>query len=182
MSNALVIIDVQNDYFPGGAMELVGSEDAAKRAKDLLTAFREKGLPVVHIQHMSIQKGATFFIPGTEGANIHPLVQPKINEVLFHKHYPNSFRDTPLLFHLLDQGITHLTFAGMMTHMCMDTTVRAAFDRGFDCTLAADACATRDLDINGTTVRADQVQQAFLAALNGVFAQVVSTKEIVAQL
>lgn len=182
MSHALVIIDIQNDYFPGGAMELVGSEAAAQKARDLMTAFREKKLPVIHIQHIASRPDAGFFIPGTPGADIHPLVLPEKGETVFQKHFPSSFRDTPLLYHLLEQDITHVTFAGMMTHMCVDSTVRAAFDRGFFCTLAQDACATRDLSINGTSVSADQVQNAFLAALNGLFAQVIKVGDIIKQI
>lgn len=182
MSNALVMIDLQNDYFPGGAMELVGSDTAARRAKELLTAFRKRGLLVIHIQHISLKPGATFFIPGSPGTDIHPLVLPEKGELVFQKSLPNSFRDTSLLYHLDKEDITHLTIAGMMTHMCIDTTVRAAFDRGFSCTVAHDACATLDLSFNGETVPAAQVQTSFLAALNGLFAQVVSVDEIVSGL
>lgn len=182
MGTALLIIDIQNDYFPGGAMELVGSEAAAHRAKELLNAFRERDLPVVHIQHLSPRPGATFFIPDTPGADIYPLVIPEKGEVLFQKYFPNSFRDTALLYNLELKEISNLVIAGMMTHMCIDTTVRAAFDRGFKCTVAADACATRDLPLNGETVPADQVQKAFLAALDGFFAKVVSVEDILKKL
>lgn len=94
------------------------------------------------------------------------------------KHFPNSFRDTPLLSHLQTQHIDQLVIAGMMTHMCVDTTVRAAFDLGFTCTLAQDACATRSLTFHGQAVSAQQVQLAYLAALNGLFARVLPTTEI----
>ena len=76
MSTALVLIDIQNDYFSGGAMELVGTEAAAQKAAQLLAAFRAKGQPVVHIQHLATRLGATFFLPGTPGADIHSSVRP----------------------------------------------------------------------------------------------------------
>lgn len=179
---ALVIIDIQNDYFPGGAMELVGSVEAGNKAKKLLQAFRDKGLPVIHVQHVSTHPGATFFLPGTRGVEIHECVAPRQGETVVVKHFPSSFRDTTLLETLRRQRITRLVIAGMMTHMCIDTTTRAAADLGFECLLAHDACATRSLTFNGVTVSADNVHTAFIAALNGVFARVVSTDEVCAGL
>lgn len=182
MSLALLLIDIQNDYFPGGAMEVVGASEATHEASKLLAAFRAKSLPVVHIQHIAARAGATFFLPGTKGAEIHTAVQPAAGEVVFQKHFPNSFRDTPLLEHLRSNGISRLAIAGMMTHMCIDTTTRAAADLGFTCVLAHDACATRALSFNGATLSAAHVQTAYVAALNGLFAKAQSTDELIASL
>ena len=182
MTTALVLIDIQNDYFPGGAMELAGSPEAAARAAELLARFRRQGWPVVHIQHLAVRPGATFFRPGTPGAGIHPAVAPLPGETLFQKHYPNAFRETPLLEHLRALGATRLLLAGMMTHMCVDTSTRAAADLGFTCHLAADACATRDLTYAPTTVPAAQVQAAYLAAIDGTFAQVADTATLLQQI
>ncbi len=182
MTQALLLVDIQNDYFPGGAMELLGSPEAGRQAGALLEAFRRAGRPIVHIQHLAARPGATFFLPGTTGAEIHPGVAPLPDEPVFQKHFPNSFRETPLQSHLQGLGATQLVIAGMMTHMCIDTTVRAAFDLGFQCWLAQDACATRDLTRSGTRVPASQVQAAFLAALDGTFAQVLSAQELCAGL
>ena len=178
MAQALVLVDIQNDYFPGGAMALSGSEAAGAQAARLLEAFRQARLPVVHIQHLSLRPGATFFLPGTAGASISACVAPLPGETVFQKHAPNSFRETPLLDHLRGLGATRLTVAGMMTHMCIDATVRAAFDLGFEVTLAGDACATRGLSFGGRAVPAEQVQAAFLAALDGVFARVVDAERV----
>jgi nicotinamidase-related amidase len=182
MTQALVLIDIQCDYFPGGAMALVGSPEAGSQAEALLKAFRRTGRPIVHIQHLATRPGATFFLPGTEGAELHAGVTPQPGEPVLRKHFPNAFRETPLHEHLRRQDITHLVLAGMMTHMCVDTTVRAAFDLGFQCQLAGDACATRDLSRDGLTVPAAQVQAAFLAALDGTFAKVLTVDEICAGL
>ncbi len=182
MTQALLLVDIQNDYFPGGAMELVGSPEAGKQAEALLQGFRAAERPVVHLQHVSTRPGATFFLPGTEGVKIHPSLAALPGEPVFQKHYPNSFRETPLLGHLRDQGIDQLVIAGMMTHMCIDATVRAAADLGFQCQLAQDACATRDLTHQGVTVLAAQVQAAFLAALDGTFARVMTVQDICAGL
>jgi nicotinamidase-related amidase len=182
MNRALLIIDIQNDYFAGGAMPLQGSEAASEQAARLLAAFRAARLPVVHIQHLSLRPGAGFFLPGSPGADIHESVRPEPDEPVLLKHFPNSFRDTDLETHFRELKIRHLTVAGMMTHMCIDATVRAAFDLGFACDLAHDACATRDLEFAGQSVAAQQVQGAFLASLNGLFAKVDSAQALSARL
>jgi nicotinamidase-related amidase len=178
MSSALLIIDIQNDYFPGGAMALVGPEAAAANAAKLLAAFRAKKLPVFHAQHLSVRPGATFFIPGTPGAEIHESVKPLAGETVFQKNFPNCFRDTRLLEQLRAKDIKQLTIAGMMTHMCVDTTTRAAADLGFACSLAHDACATKELAFNGVKLPAEQVQLAYMAGLNGLFAKVLPADEL----
>jgi nicotinamidase-related amidase len=163
-------------------MELVGSPEAGAQAGLLLDACRQAGLAIVHIQHLATRPGATFFLPGTPGADLHSCVEPHPGEPIFQKHFPNSFRETPLLEHLRGLGITELLVAGMMTHMCIDTTPRAAFDLGFACQLAADACATRELTWGREPIPAAQVQGAFLAALNGTFARVRTVTELCADL
>lgn len=173
MSQALVLIDLQNDYFPGGSMELVRASLAVEKAAEVLAQFRKDGKPIVHIQHVMARPGATFFLPNTPGVEIHEAVRPIDGEPIFVKHYPNSFRETPLLEHLRGLEATEITVVGMMTHMCVDTTVRAAFDLGFKVTLVGSACATRDLAYDGKTVSAANVQTAYLAALNGLFATVI---------
>jgi nicotinamidase-related amidase len=178
MNQALLLIDIQNDYFPGGAMELAGSSEAGIQAGKLLHAFRQNSLPVIHIQHISTGQNATFFLPNTKGVQIHENVAPIEGEAVFQKNYPNSFRGTPLLEHLRRQQITQLVIAGMMTHMCIDTTTRAAWDLGFHCVLAYDACATKPLSFGGITVSAEHVQRTFLAALNGLFAKALSVEEV----
>ena len=178
MSTALLIIDIQNDYFPGGAMALEGPDAAAVNAAKLLAAFRAKKLPVFHAQHISVRPGATFFLPNTRGVEIHDAVKPVAGETVFQKNFPNCFRETKLLEQLRAQDIKQLTIAGMMTHMCVDTTTRAAGDLGFACSLAHDACATKELAFNGMKVPAAQVQLSYMAGLNGLFAKVQSTGEL----
>lgn len=179
MPQALLLIDLQNDYFPGGAMELVGANIAVANAVVLLEAFRRRRSPVIHVQHISRRPGATFFLPGTRGADVHSAVAPSKEESLIVKHFPNSFRETNLLDLLRSAGTEELVVAGMMTHMCVDTTVRAAADLGFRCSLAGDACATRDLEFGGERVAARDVQLSYLAALSGSFASVKQAGELV---
>ena len=157
MNRGLVIVDVQNDYFSGQA-----------------------GLPLFHVQHIATQPGATFFVPGSAGCEINPLLQPREEEAVVQKHYPSAFRDTDLHQRLHAAAVEQLVICGAMSHMCIDTTARAAFDLGYRCQLAADACATRDLEFAGRRVAAADVHAAFMAALASPFAQVMSTDELLA--
>ena len=179
MATGLLLVDIQNDYFAGGKMELVGMEAAAQNAAALLSRARGAGVPVYHIQHVSARPGATFFLPGTEGVEHHALVRPMDGELVVQKHFPNSFRDTPLLEAVHRDGVNTVVICGAMSHMCIDATTRAAFDLGFACTVAADACATRDLAFRGETIPAAQVHASFMAALAVPYARIADTAELV---
>ena len=181
MGKGLIIIDVQNDYFSGGRMELAGMEAAASCCARLLNSFRENDAPVFHIQHLSTRPGAGFFEPDTPGVEIHPDLQPRAGETHIVKHFPSAFRDTDLHPILQMTNIEELVVCGAMTHMCIDTTVRAAFDLGYRCELIADACATRDLEFAGQRIAAAEVQAAFMAALSMPFASVVTTDDYLSE-
>jgi len=175
---ALLVIDIQNDYFPGGAMELEGADAAGGKAAAAIAKFRKQGDPVIHVRHLSVRPGSTFFLPGTKGAEIHPLVAPQGGESVIEKNFPNSFRNTELKATLEKLQVNNLVVAGMMTHMCVDASVRHAADLGYKITLLGDACATRAQSYAGEKVPARQVHAAFLAALNGFYAKVVDTHEL----
>ncbi len=181
MNTALLLIDIQKDYFPGGKMELVEPLAAAKRAYMLLQCFREHGGHHVHIQHVSLKPDAAFFISGDRGTDIHDAAAHFEGEPIVQKHYPNSFRETNLLELLNDWGIERVVICGMMTHMCVDATVRAAADFGFKVIVAEDACATRDLRHGDTSIPADHVHKAFLAAFKS-YGQVMTAERILTQL
>ncbi len=178
VKQGLVLVDIQNDYFPGGKMALVSMEQAAQNARRLLQRFRSDGEPVFHIQHISARPGATFFLPNTTGAETHALVKPEADEVVIQKHFPNSFRDTTLLGEIHKHDIDTLVICGAMSHMCIDATTRAAFDLGFTCIVVEDACATRDLEFQGKTVEASMVHASFMAALSGTYAKVMKTDDV----
>ncbi len=173
MSQALLIVDIQNDYFDGGSMQLVEMEQAADKAADVLSQFRENNLQVFHVQHLSVRPGSTFFVPGTGGVEINERVAPGDGELLIQKNFPNSFRETELLDHLRAGNVDGLTIVGAMSHMCIDATTRAAFDFGFNCTVLQDACATRDLEFQGEKVLAGDVHASFMAALSAPYANVI---------
>ena len=177
MIKALLLIDFQMDYFPGGKMALVEPVKAVHNAGMLLNDFRKNNDNVVHIQHHATRPDATFFIPGTDGAEIHPHLAPDTNEEVIIKNYPNSFFKTKLFDYLQEKHVEKLVICGMMTHMCVDATTRAAKDLGFEIALIGDACATKNLEYKGQKVNAQEVHNSFLAALNYYYSTVVSTEE-----
>ena len=181
MKTALLVIDIQKDYFPGGKYPLVNPLAAAQKAYELLQCFREHGGKHVHIQHISLKPDATFFIKGDSGSDIHDSVAHFEGEPIVYKHHPNSFRETNLLELLKEWGIERVVITGMMTHMCVDATARAAADFGFHVIVAEDACATRDLTYGDTTIPADLVHKSFLAALKS-YGKVMKSAEIIALL
>ena len=174
MQFGLVLIDIQQDYFEGGRSELYQPRKAAANALKVLSAFRANRWPVIHVRHISTKPGATFFLPDTAGVEFFSDTAPVSGEPVVIKHEPNSFLNTDLAERLTKASVEQLIICGMMTHMCVDTTVRAAADLGYPVSLIGDACATKDLRWAGETVPAGQVQRAYLAALDGSFAKVVS--------
>jgi len=180
---ALVIIDVQNFYFPGGQLPLTGPEEAAQHAKALLEAFRARGWPVLHVLHLGKDQPRAEPSGGDPQHQAHPSVRPLPGEPVLGKREVNAFKDTDLLATLRRLGATRLVIAGMQTHMCVEGATRAAADLGFDVTVVHDACATRPLAFGGVEVPAAQVHAAALAAMaGGGYAKVVSTAELLAQL
>lgn len=178
MNACLILVDLQNDYFTGGNMELVGIEQAAENAHQLLEKFRSNSMPVIHIQHLSARPGASFFLPDTKGVEICALVSPIQGEHAVKKHYPNSFRETELLEILNKAETDTVVICGAMSHMCIDATTRAAFDYGFKCIVVEDACATKDLVFKDKTIKASEVHASFMAALSVPYAQILSTSEM----
>ena len=177
---ALVLIDIQNDYFPGGKWPLSGIESAADNAARVLAAARAAGDLVVHVRHEFPSTEAPFFLPGSEGARIHPKVREQAGERVVLKHHVNSFRETDLKQILDDHGIKDVVICGAMSHMCVDAGTRAASDLGYQCVVVHDACATRDQEFESKVVPAAEVHAAFMAALRFGYAKLVSTEEYLA--
>mgnify|MGYP002634143947 CR=1 FL=1 len=183
MNKALIIIDIQMDYFKGGSCELVNPIEASLEAKKLLESFREKKLPVFHIQHINATRpNATFFLPNTKGIDIHENVKPLENETIIQKNFPNSFLQTNLENELEILNIKDIVICGMMSHMCVDATTRAAFDLGFNCTVSHNACTTKDLEFKGEVINHQNVHNAFMSALGAVYATMKTVQEIIKEL
>ncbi len=178
MTRALVIVDIQNDYFPGGAFPLVEPEAAAAAASRALAGFREAGQPVAHVRHVWDEPEAEFMVPGSKGAEIHPDVSPLDGESVFAKESPNSFLGTGLEEQLRTWEAGEIVVCGMMTSLCVDATVRAGSDLGFEVTVLADACAAPDLEFDGVEVPAAAVNAAFLAPLADSYAEVIRVEDL----
>jgi nicotinamidase-related amidase len=178
MPRGLLIIDIQRDYFPGGAYPLVAPEAAAEAARRVLDAFRASGEPVVHLKHVWDAPDAAFMRPGTDGIEIHPLVAPADGERVIEKAEPNGFIGTGLEATLRESGIDSLVVAGMMSSMCVDATVRAAVDLGFTATVVHDACAAPDLSYEGMEIPGLSVHGAFMAALADGYATLAGSRDL----
>ena len=162
-TTALLIVDIQDFYFRGGALPLADPEPAAANAARLLAWFRAEGLPVVHVGHNAKQ-----------GKGFRPEVTPLDGEKVIFKDEVSAFKGSDLAEYLRQLGVTRLVVCGMQTHMCAEAAVRAAADLGFAVVMIADACATRDLTFGDRTVAAADVQASTLSTLDRAYARVMT--------
>lgn len=169
VKTTLLIIDVQDFYFPGGKSELVNPQAAADKAAMLLAYFREKGMPVIHIKHESKTQ-----------SDIQSTVKPIEGEKIITKREVNSFNGTDLNDYLKSIGVKNLVICGMQTHMCVEGAVRAGYDLGYNITLVHDACATKDLKWGDEIIPAKMVHLSTLSTLKS-YATVVSADEFLAR-
>lgn len=171
MKTALLIVDIQNFYFPGEGPGLVHAEEAALAAREVLQIFRDQKQLVIHVRHQA-----------KKGFEIHQYVAPLADEKVITKQEVNSFYKTDLLEYLKNNGVTRLVIIGMQTHMCLEAAVRAAHDFGFECIVVQDACATKDMKFGDKTVKAEDVHTAVLATLTvGGYAKVIDLQEFKAK-
>lgn len=180
-NQALIVIDLQNDYFPDGKLPLEEIEAAAANAGKAIASARKSQLPIIHVQHHATKPGAPFFVPGTRGVEIHVSVTPNEGEAIVTKNYANSFRDTSLRDNLVSHDVSDIIIVGAMSHMCIDAATRAAADLGYSVTVLHDACATRDLQFEDRIVAAADVHSAYMSALSASYASVISTDNWLAQ-
>lgn len=173
---ALIIIDVQNDYFKDGRFPLIQPELALDNILKLEKYFKENNQLIVYVQHVDFSKDAAFFEHDTPGVEIREEFDINDDSVIVQKQTPNSFFNTNLQDILDQHHIEEMVISGMMTHLCVDSTTRTSKELGYSTTLVKDATATRDLEYDDSTVKAQDVQHAFISALAN-FSTVVSTEE-----
>jgi len=176
---ALVVIDVQNDYFPGGLFPNWGARKALRQVLALRDWARSRGLPIFWVRHTSARPGAPFFHPGTPGRELHPALEPRADEPIVDKDRPNSFAGTGLEDELRRRGVDTVVWSGMMAWMCVDTTVRAAKDLGFRNLVAYDATASGWVKGPWGPVAPWTAQRAFISALGFVHAELRPTRDLV---
>lgn len=180
-TQALIVVDIQNEYFPQGKFPLVGIDEAAANAALIIESARKKGHTVIHVRHEMPSNDAPIFTPNSDGVAINEMVRPAEGEAVIVKHYPNSFRETALKEVLDKHGIQEVTVIGAMSHMCIDATVRASVDFGYKTTTVHDACATRDLEFGETKIPASQVHATIMAAIEFMYGEVIDTKTWIAR-
>ncbi len=178
-NTALILIDIQNDYFENGLWPVHDMLKVAENAAKLLAHARAKKIMVVHVRHEIPSDQAPFFKPRSKGAEIHSLVTPSTGEEVILKHKANSFQDTSLLEILKTADIENLVICGAMSQMCIDATSRAAADLGFNVTLVEDACGAKEQQFGNISVTAPEVHAAFMAPLAMSYASVVTTESYV---
>jgi nicotinamidase-related amidase len=170
--STLILIDCQNTY-TNGVMELEGVQAALDEAEVLLDRARSAGIPIIHIQHDD-GPGSLYDIEGESGSIV-SRVAPRNGEQVVVKNYPNAFVQTDFDDLLKTSNASNLVIAGFMTHMCVNSTARGAFNLGYSPTVVAAATATRALPgLNDATVPASAVQTASLAAIADLFGVVVA--------
>jgi nicotinamidase-related amidase len=161
----LLIIDIQDFYFPGGSSALVEPVKAAMNAAKLLDHFRKEKMLVIHVRHNA-----------EPGGKINDIVKPLPDEKVFSKDEVSCFKGTDLLDYLRTNQTDTLVICGMQTHMCVEAATRAASDLGFKCILIHDACATKDIKFGDKIIKAEDVHYSTLATLKN-YAKVESTDE-----
>lgn len=171
------MIDCQNTY-RDGIMQLEGVERALENAADLLQRAREANIPIFHIQH-DAGEGSPYDLTATNG-QIADLVAPAASEPVIVKNYPDSFSSTDLDAQLKSAGCENLILAGFMSHMCVSSTARGGFDRGYAVSVVENTTATRDLpDGRGGVIPAAEVQRASLCGLADLVAVVVDSPDAI---
>jgi nicotinamidase-related amidase len=175
MGRALLVIDVQNEYFTG-ALPITHPVGHLERILEVMDAA-EGTVPTVVVRHQVTQPGKPIFRKGSHAWELHPEVAGRPRDLLLDKTLPGSFTDTPLDAWLRERGIDTITIAGYMTHMCCDTTARQAVHRGFRVEFLSDATGTLPLSNAGGQVTAEELQRSILAAQAQLLSEVLPSPE-----
>lgn len=176
-TTALIAIDFQNEYFEG-RMPIPDGMAAMRQAKRLVDWADRHKMPVFHAQHIA-PADSPIFAEGSKFFEIHPDIRPAAHHVVLRKPTPSAFAGTELQAHLEGRGIKTLIITGLMTHMCVSATAFDAAPRGYHSIIVADACATRDLDLEeGGVMKHQDLHRAALRGVSDVVAEVRTTADI----
>lgn len=176
---ALLVIDVQNEYFDGKWPIPDGSR-TLQQIERAIDATQASGATVVYVQHAVLNPERGIFLPGSHGFELHARLHPRANDPRIVKNYPGSFSKTNLENTLQQHDIDTIVVSGYMTHMCCDTTAREGFQRDFRVLFLNDATATRDGQ-HATLGKIDhnELHRTTLITQASMFSQVVPTQEFV---
>ncbi|MRS21007.1 isochorismatase family protein [Enterobacteriaceae bacterium RIT692] len=177
---AVIVIDIQNEYFPGGKMPIPDGMQALNNSKRLVAFAHKNNMPVFFVQHLGEADGP-LFAKGSRFAEFHKDLQPAKGDRVISKATPSSFVGTDLQKQLDSLGIKQLIVTGLMTHMCVSSTARDAVPLGYSVIIPEDATATRDLATwDNKVVDHKVLQQAALAGVADVFAEIKTTDQVLA--
>lgn len=179
MSRALLVIDVQNEYFTG-ALPITHPVGHLERILGVMDAARARKIPTVVVRHHA--EGLPIFRKGSAEWELHPDVAARPHDLLIDKTLPGSFTNTPLEEWLRERGIDTVTIAGYMTHMCCDTTARQAVHRGFKAEFLSDATGTLDLSNPAGQAKAEELQRSILCAQQQFLSEVLPSAEWIERL
>lgn len=181
MTEALIVVDVQNDYFPDGNLPTCNPIRTAEACAKLIKKFRNEKKEVVYIKHIVKEeqsKDYPFFVKDTWGVEINDIVKPLPNEKVITKSEVSSFVRTELKDYLLSKNIKKLIVVGMMIHNCVNATVYSGVDEGFDCIVVEEAVNTMDQKLHDKVVKAEQIKESFLAGIQFVYSKVYKLEEV----
>lgn len=176
MTEALLVIDVQNEYFTG-LLPVTYPPGSFARILEAMDAAHAAHIPVIVIQHSSNAPGSPAFVPGTSGWELHPDVKRRPRDLLVEKTLPGSFTGTDLGPWLEEHGIRSLVIAGYMTQMCCDTTARQALHRGYTVKFLSNATGTLTITNSAGTVKDADLHKAILVVQQQRFSQVLTTAD-----
>lgn len=178
---ALIIVDIQNDYFPDGKLPTFQPVQTAEACAQLIKKFRAEEKEVVFIKHIvdeAHRESHPFFIPGSHGAEIHDLVKPLPSEKIIVKHQVSAFVNTDLKEYLVSKGVKKLIVVGMMIHNCVNATVYSGVDEGFHCIVVEEAANTMDQKLHDKVIKAEQIKESFLTGIQFVYSKVYKLQDV----
>ena len=182
MKRALLVIDVQNEYFPGGALPVTHPEGSLGKITEAMDGAAEAGVPIVVIQHGTDDQGAKAFVRGTRGWRLKGEVEVRKRATVIEKTLPGSFTGTNLEAWLRENGVDTIVITGYMSQMCCDTTARQAVHLGFGVEFLGDATGTLDQANSAGRVSAEELHRAILVTQQSRFSKVLATADWVESL
>ena len=177
MSRVLLVIDVQNEYFAGGAFPITHPAGHLDTILGVMDAAADAGVPTAVIRHHQPGPDAQAFKRGSDAWELHDAVAERPRDILIDKSLPGAFTHTPLADWLKDRGAETVTIAGYMTQVCCDTTARQAFHRGLGVEFLRDATGTLDVTNKAGAVSAETLHESILVAQQMFFSDVLDSAE-----
>lgn len=176
MKRALLVIDVQNEYFTG-KMPIAYPHGSIDNVVKAMETASNNQIPVIVIQHTAPQPDSKTFVKGSEGWKLHSDIEARPCDLLVEKNLPGSFTDTILESWLREKGIDTVVVVGYMTQMCCDTTARQAVHLGFKVEFLSDATGTLHVSNYAGTVTAEELHKAILVTQAMRFSKVMTTQQ-----